>query len=348
MRSHLALAMVCLGTAPAAGQTLFFADIFNPTALDGTVQRSDGSAVQAIAMPGGGLRSVAVDAAGGKVYWTDVDNFSISRANLDGSGVEPIITTGLAFPSTIALDTVHGKLYWGDQTTEEIWRANLDGSGAELVMSTPINRGLAIDTVNGKIYWTTSRTATTGDVRRAELDGFNTEILINGSLVNFKPDIIAIDLARHRMFFSDSVTDTLRRADLDGGGIMPVYSSQLGEQPRGVAVDPANGDVYFGRDVGDEPPTGEIQRALGGEPIFEPVVTGVGYVNSIVFFVPEPPACYPNCDGSTTAPVLNVNDFVCFQTAFAAGDPYADCDQTGTLNVNDFVCFQAAFAAGCR
>src|SRR5690606_18578892 len=36
--------------------------------------------------------------------------------------------------------------------------------------------------------------------------------------------------------------------------------------------------------------------------------------------------CYANCDGSTTAPVLNVNDFICFQAAFAAGDPYANCD----------------------
>jgi hypothetical protein len=64
-----------------------------------------------------------------------------------------------------------------------------------------------------------------------------------------------------------------------------------------------------------------------------------------------PPACYPNCDGSTIPPILNVNDFICFQAAFAAGDPYANCDSSSTppvLNVNDFICFQAAFAAGCR
>jgi hypothetical protein len=58
-------------------------------------------------------------------------------------------------------------------------------------------------------------------------------------------------------------------------------------------------------------------------------------------------ACYANCDGSTAAPVLNVNDFVCFQSRFAAAEPYADCDHSGGLNVNDFVCFQARFAAGC-
>jgi hypothetical protein len=61
-------------------------------------------------------------------------------------------------------------------------------------------------------------------------------------------------------------------------------------------------------------------------------------------------ACYPNCDNSTTPPVLNVNDFICFQSAFAAGNTYANCDHSTTppvLNVNDFICFQSAFAAGC-
>jgi hypothetical protein len=60
--------------------------------------------------------------------------------------------------------------------------------------------------------------------------------------------------------------------------------------------------------------------------------------------------CYANCDASTGAPVLNVNDFICFQNRFAAGDPYANCDGSTVapaLNVNDFVCFQARFAAGC-
>jgi hypothetical protein len=61
-------------------------------------------------------------------------------------------------------------------------------------------------------------------------------------------------------------------------------------------------------------------------------------------------ACYPNCDGSTIAPILNVNDFICFQNRFAAGESYANCDGSTIapiLNVNDFICFQNLFAAGC-
>jgi hypothetical protein len=61
-------------------------------------------------------------------------------------------------------------------------------------------------------------------------------------------------------------------------------------------------------------------------------------------------ACYPNCDGSTTSPVLNVLDFACFLNRFAAADLWANCDNSTTppvLNVLDFACFLNNFAAGC-
>ena len=60
--------------------------------------------------------------------------------------------------------------------------------------------------------------------------------------------------------------------------------------------------------------------------------------------------CYANCDGSTAVPVLNVNDFICFNNRFAAADPYANCDGSTAapvLNVNDFTCFLNRYATGC-
>jgi hypothetical protein len=71
------------------------------------------------------------------------------------------------------------------------------------------------------------------------------------------------------------------------------------------------------------------------------------------------PVCYANCDGSTTAPILNVEDFTCFINEFAAATQlpheqqlthYANCDQSTTapvLNVEDFTCFINQFAQGC-
>jgi hypothetical protein len=63
-----------------------------------------------------------------------------------------------------------------------------------------------------------------------------------------------------------------------------------------------------------------------------------------------PVVCYANCDGSSAAPVLNVNDFTCFLNRFAAGESYANCDASTVapvLNVNDFTCFLNKYAAGC-
>jgi hypothetical protein len=69
--------------------------------------------------------------------------------------------------------------------------------------------------------------------------------------------------------------------------------------------------------------------------------------------------CYANCDGSTVAPVLNVDDFTCFinEYASAQGLPpaqqinhYANCDGSTVepvLNVDDFTCFINAYAQGC-
>jgi DNA-binding beta-propeller fold protein YncE len=60
---------------------------------------------------------IAVDASGRKVYWTDTGTRKIQRANLNGSAIEDVITTGLLFSGDIAvgdiaLDTVERKIYW--------------------------------------------------------------------------------------------------------------------------------------------------------------------------------------------------------------------------------------------
>jgi len=54
--------------------------------------------------------------------------------------------------------------------------------------------------------------------------------------------------------------------------------------------------------------------------------------------------CYADCTGEGT---LDIFDFLCFQDAFAVGDPYADCTGEGTFDIFDFLCFQDAFAVGC-
>jgi hypothetical protein len=79
--------------------------------------------------------------------------------------------------------------------------------------------------------------------------------------------------------------------------------------------------------------------------------TGSGFaILAATLSYPGGSACYANCDNSTTAPVLNVQDFSCFLTKYASGDSYANCDNSTTqpvLNVQDFSCFLTKYASGC-
>ncbi len=54
--------------------------------------------------------------------------------------------------------------------------------------------------------------------------------------------------------------------------------------------------------------------------------------------------CYADCDADGA---LTINDFICFQTLFALGEPTADCDGDAQLTIDDFICFQTYFAIGC-
>ncbi|MFN0131969.1 MAG: GC-type dockerin domain-anchored protein [Phycisphaerales bacterium] len=117
-------------------------------------------------------------------------------------------------------------------------------------------------------------------------------------------------------------------------------------------------------------PTGSFQEVAGGTYHFVALRTDgtlAAWGDNIVGQTNAPPgqyvsvgagnghsfavrACRPNCDQSTVAPLLNVNDFLCFINQFAASDPRANCDGSTILpmlNVNDFVCFNNQFGAGC-
>jgi hypothetical protein len=102
-------------------------------------------------------------------------------------------------------------------------------------------------------------------------------------------------------------------------------------------------EVIGSQVVTDAYPTGKPGVTPNG-PVdagFSLVVTGATASGTV---------CYANCDGSSTPPILNVNDFICFNNLYAAGSSLANCDGSTivpVLNVNDFNCFTNLYAAGC-
>jgi hypothetical protein len=89
---------------------------------------------------------IAVDPGGGKIYWTDRERQQIRRADLDGTNVEELVTSGLDRPYGITLDLMAAKMYWTDRNLGTIRRADLDGSNVEdVVVGLPRPTGVALD-----------------------------------------------------------------------------------------------------------------------------------------------------------------------------------------------------------
>ena len=157
----------------------------------------------------------------------------IQRANLDGSNVEDLITTGLYGLRGIALDVERGKMYWTDWGTTKIQRANLDGSNVEDLitagLTTPL--GIALDVGRGKMYWTDTGT---DEIQRANLDGSNVEDLITTGLS--RPNGIALDVGRGKVYWTDWGTAKIQRANLDGSQVEDLITTGL-RTPGGIALD---------------------------------------------------------------------------------------------------------------
>ena len=101
-----------------------------------------------------GIGQPLVVVAEGKMYWVDRRASKVQRANLDGSEVEDLVTTGLEDPTDLALDVAGGKMYWTDESWNgrKIQRANLDGSQVEDLVATGLGQpdDLALDPAGGR------------------------------------------------------------------------------------------------------------------------------------------------------------------------------------------------------
>ena len=220
---------------------------------------------------------IGVNSGAGKMYWTDSGTDKIQRANLDGSGVEDLVTSGLRSPRALALDPGAGKMYWVDSVTDNfgepaLWRlqrANLDGSGVEdLVTRTSVlgPYDLELDLGAGKMYWTYWWT---DKIQRANLDGSGVEDLVTSGLVT--PTGLALDLGAGKMYWTDLTTNKIQRANLDGSGVEDLVTSGL-RSPRDLELDPGAGKMYW-----TDSETNKIQRAnLDGSGVEDLVTSGLG------------------------------------------------------------------------
>ena len=86
----------------------------------------------------------------GLVFWSDMIDLTISRANIDGSNVSTIIDVqGVC--DGLAVEWVSNLLYWTDTTHDIIEVSNLNGSNRRTLFSLGLHkpRGIALDPHSG-------------------------------------------------------------------------------------------------------------------------------------------------------------------------------------------------------
>ena len=212
-----------------------------------------------------------------KLYWTDWGTDKIQRANLDGSGVEDLVSgAGLDGPDGLALDMAGGKMYWTDAGTNKIQRANLDGSGVEdLVTGLGIPYGLALDVSGGKMYWTNRQT---NKIQRADLSGGNVEDLVTSGLTF--PGGLALNVSGGKMYWTNPGANKIQRSNLDGSGVEDLVTSGV-SSPTGIALDVSGGKMYWTDRRADK-----IQRAnLSGSGVEDLVTSGLHSPNGLALDV---------------------------------------------------------------
>ena len=176
------------------------------------------------------------------MYWTDLVAGSILRSDLDGSGLE-VLVTGLDHPTGIAL-TAGNRILWADRGTGKIQAANLDGSQVEdIVTGLDQPNAIALEMDRSKIYWRGA-----GTIQRSDLDGSHLEDIVE---VDHRASGLALDVGRERIYWTED--SKVRRSDLDGSNIEDVltdsdldhFSNGWPEGNGAIALDPVGARIYW-------------------------------------------------------------------------------------------------------
>ena len=246
----------------------------------GTLHRLVGAEVENLVPSVRNATGLAIDVAGGKLYWTERTSDStgrIRRASLDGRNVQ-LVKNLTSVPHGIALDAANGKIYvtnaWG-----KIQRLNVDGSNFQPNLITDLEspKGLTLDVSGGKVYWTEM----SGRIRRANLDGSNIEDLPAGPGTSMN-----IAMSSGSVYWTVKTGEErgeIRFANLIGNPNVSTYAEFNQGFPIGIAVDTVEGKLYWTTS------RGKIGRGNIDESTFEPdFVTGLNAPSVLALSVETP------------------------------------------------------------
>ncbi|MBL9031754.1 MAG: choice-of-anchor B family protein [Phycisphaerae bacterium] len=323
-----------------------------PTPVSVTVTERDATTQSVelmVSVNGGSYVSYPMTASGGGVYTGNlpatpcgarvnyyVQAFSNASPPDNGPFTWPV---GAPAAGVITADSQSGSttVFSDNFQTNQGWTVTTTATAGAWTRVTPLYNGGPGAVVgdgdgSGMCY-------VTGNTLNADVDNGST--ILTSPVFNLAGQPEARITYRRWFFSSVGTTDTMR-TEVTGDGTNWVLVSAIGPVSGGwertsfrVADYVTPSSAVRVRFTVSDTDTSTTEGGIDGVTVWAPTCA-----------VP----CYANCDGSTSAPVLNVNDFTCFLNKFAAGDPGANCDGSSTppvLNINDFTCFINAYAVGC-
>jgi len=171
----------------------------------------------------------------GKVYYADDYDLEgighVYRANLDGSGVEAVITMDDAYFRAVSLDLKNDKMYFYDVEDDDefgdLWMASLDGTEPEIVVPDVYGYAVAVDSKNGKIYFDDQ--SGDGELKMADLDGSNVETV---DATESRIYGIAIDNVEKKLYWTARDNGEIYKSDLDGSNKITLKTGL--SSPRGM------------------------------------------------------------------------------------------------------------------
>ena len=191
---------------------------------------------------------------------------TIERSDLDGGNLITIVPkAGTWTPKQLKLDSKYGKLYWSDREGMRVMRSNIDGSNIETLVETAQGDaarkdaanwcvGIALDVDGGKVYWTQKGKGGDGRIFRANLEipqgqdalhRKDIEVLFDGLP---EPIDMDLDLTHRMMYWTDRGDpprgNTVSRAPMDRPGHQEILTSGL-KEGIGIALDVNGGRMYY-------------------------------------------------------------------------------------------------------
>lgn len=187
--------------------------------------------------------SVAVNQISGIMYVTDHSTNKVYKANIDGSNLQAIVTSGLSGPRGVAIDYINNKIFFTDPGPSGIQEIDFDGSNRTVIIpndDTSLNgiRQIVVNPVNNKIYWANGEI---NAIERSNLDGSNREMISSGIET---PRGLALDLVNEQVYWTDVNQDRIQTCNFDGSGLFTIFDTTLLDA-RKLAIDSQNEYIYF-------------------------------------------------------------------------------------------------------